>query len=979
MEFAASESQLSQIEGANAAADAQQRLELTLELAWQLRQRDTRRAQQLASEASVLLVELDLPQQHHRRYGLYLTLIRAEIAWLFGRIAEALRLSSIALAGFVELDLPEPAADTHFLRAWITSDQSQIEARDAELAGMLAMALRCDPVRVAVAKATIARHAAFADAARAKEDWLVSVQQQLADVPAAAACWRDFYFATQAAQLGEYDAAIGYLLSVHEQAQASGQVRLAIYALAEIGSAFVHLNEYHTALEWLQRGMELVHACDWDVPRGMVLYRTAAAMYRLSRSDVARTLLQEALTLLEPINGSRAYAFALHHLGELELAGGDHRYALNTFEKVDQLATRLGQSVLNALAMRGLAQTLSAMGQGEQALQAAQAAMEQDQLPTHEKILTLKVLAEIQVRHNLRPSSGQPLDGTIAQGALDYLLQALELANSIPGYTVSDGLLDRIASEYARLGQHQRAFTYAKQANLAREQSHGQRALRRVRAIQSNYQSARLRIASRHHRQMAEAEAARATALQQTGLRLERLSRIGQLIGGQLQEQAIFATLQQHLPDLLPFDGMVIWRCEPDATLQPVFVLGQGWQEAERALVQEAKNLVASRAASERRVMALQGQRPAAGELALPSQLFVTLCPEQQVTGVVWIGARRPQAYGNAEQSIFAGLCACVAIALANASAHAELAEAHRQLQQIGQQQLLQEKMAGLGTLAAGVAHEINNPTNFVHVAAQNLSVDLAGFADFLRQQVEQDGSEGGAGAEANADARAILAVFEQRFADLNGHIQTMLNGTARIKAIVQDLRRFTRSDSGQQKQLQLSGCLHSAINLVRATWLEQVDFATDFGVDPPLSCWPALLNQAFMNLLVNGCQAIALRLAESPFGPRGQVRVCLREQSGQLLVEFHDNGVGIAEDRQANLLQAIASGPGDKPVFSRQVRSASDNDSVGGGENSGMDHAIGLGLAITLAIVQQHQGSLSFVSKPGQGSCFTISLPLAV
>jgi signal transduction histidine kinase len=248
------------------------------------------------------------------------------------------------------------------------------------------------------------------------------------------------------------------------------------------------------------------------------------------------------------------------------------------------------------------------------------------------------------------------------------------------------------------------------------------------------------------------------------------------------------------------------------------------------------------------------------------------------------------------------------------------------------------EKMAGLGTLTAGVAHEINNPTNFTHVAAQNQRADLAEFEQFVMGLLKDD-----------ADP-ATVAEFTRRFGTLQRNVATMLNGTERIKTIVKDLRSFTRLDEAEKKTVPLSECLNATLHLVRSAWLEKVDFMTEYGSDPPCECWPALLNQVFMNLLLNACQAVDGK--HSANHEKGRVWLRLRQVPGALVAEIEDNGSGIDPEVMPRILE---------PFFSTK----------------GVGSGTGLGLTTSYGIIQKHHGRLEVVSTPGQGSCFAVHLPL--
>jgi signal transduction histidine kinase/ligand-binding sensor domain-containing protein len=333
--------------------------------------------------------------------------------------------------------------------------------------------------------------------------------------------------------------------------------------------------------------------------------------------------------------------------------------------------------------------------------------------------------------------------------------------------------------------------------------------------------------------------------------------------------------------------------------------------------------------------------------------VYQPLMIEQQVIGCLSVQSSRRHAYSRSQLKFLQILASYTAIALANSTAHAELTQAHddlaslhRALQASQQQMVLQEKMAGLGTLAAGIAHEINNPTNFTHVAAQIQRSKIAELEQFVHGLLEP------------GEHQEIVAAFSRHFRQLDENVSTMLAGTERISAIVKDLRAFTRLDESAKKSVHLSACLRSTINLVQTLWQEKVEFVSDFADDPEIECWPALLNQVFMNLLINGCQAIAEKQAKDPGTGRGRLVVrlvlppCQPPEQQTIAIAFEDNGSGMEESVQARILE---------PFYTTRE--------VGSGT--------GLGLSIAFGIVQKHGGSLTFTSTWGVGSHFIVHLPL--
>jgi signal transduction histidine kinase/ligand-binding sensor domain-containing protein len=346
--------------------------------------------------------------------------------------------------------------------------------------------------------------------------------------------------------------------------------------------------------------------------------------------------------------------------------------------------------------------------------------------------------------------------------------------------------------------------------------------------------------------------------------------------------------------------------------------------------VRERRELLADNSAEMHHV--LGGTAPDKYAVPMASIIYQPLLVDQRVIGCLSVQSPKVRAYSSDQLEFLHVLTSYTAIAVANSRAHQSLIETQQQL-------VLQEKMAGLGTLTAGVAHEINNPTNFAHVAAQNLRVDLHAFEQLLSDLVHAE------------EESEILDLFKQHFSALGQHVSTILNGTERIKGIVRDLRSFTRHDEADKKSVRLSECLQSTLNLVRTNWMDKVEFLVECVDDPEIECWPALLNQVFMNLLVNACQAIEEKQRARSSNRCGQIHIRLYQEHDWLLVSFEDDGIGISPGNQTRILE---------PFYTTKT--------VGEGT--------GLGLSIAYGIMQKHGGTLRFLSTPGVGSLFIVNLP---
>ncbi|NQZ05597.1 MAG: response regulator [Algicola sp.] len=328
---------------------------------------------------------------------------------------------------------------------------------------------------------------------------------------------------------------------------------------------------------------------------------------------------------------------------------------------------------------------------------------------------------------------------------------------------------------------------------------------------------------------------------------------------------------------------------------------------------------------------------PIIGE-QMNSIVFLPLHDHQnQIKGCMTLQSPQINAYSSAQLAILRTLASYTAIALANANAYHQLEQKNREIIETQQQLVQSEKMASLGTLTAGVAHEINNPVNFIHVSKQNLEADLELFERFLLDLAGEDADE------------SILDSFNQQFKPLYEHLTTIENGTLRIKDIVKDLKTFTQLDCAEQQTAVITQLLQATVNLVQTQYLKTIEFVTDFADSPTLYCYPAQLNQVFMNLLVNACEAIHIAQQQTP--TTGCVRIGCQWVDDVIQVTIKDNGCGMTQTTQAKLFE---------PFYTTKA--------VGDGT--------GLGLSIAFGIIQRHGGELTVKSTLNSGSQFTVSIP---
>lgn len=261
------------------------------------------------------------------------------------------------------------------------------------------------------------------------------------------------------------------------------------------------------------------------------------------------------------------------------------------------------------------------------------------------------------------------------------------------------------------------------------------------------------------------------------------------------------------------------------------------------------------------------------------------------------------------------------------------------------QNQLLQsEKMAAIGQLAAGVAHEINNPIGFVNSNIATLSryiEDLMHLVGAYRELEVHLGAVPDAVSTLDQVRREID--FEFLSEDIAQLILESRDGLDRVKKIVEDLKDFSRVDAAEWHWADLRECLDSTLNVVWNEVKFKAEVTKLYSDIPEVECIPSQLNQVFMNLIVNAAQAIP---------ERGRIVLRTGHGDGWVWVEIADDGVGIAA---SNLNRVF------EPFFTTKP--------VGKGT--------GLGLSVSFNIVKKHGGRLSVKSAEGKGTVFRVTIPI--
>jgi len=249
------------------------------------------------------------------------------------------------------------------------------------------------------------------------------------------------------------------------------------------------------------------------------------------------------------------------------------------------------------------------------------------------------------------------------------------------------------------------------------------------------------------------------------------------------------------------------------------------------------------------------------------------------------------------------------------------------------------EKMASLGELTAGVAHELNTPLSFIHANLLNLKKFYDKITVLLDcyEQIDLPGDVKKGIQEKKKEIN--YDYIKERMGKM---IDRSSVGTDRMNQIIQDLKSFSRMDAGKFTVSDINANIETTLGIMSHEAKNRIEIKREFGNLPPIACYIGKLNQVFLNLLVNACHAIE---------DKGEIRIKTELGNGMVKIQISDTGRGISKDIIDHIFD---------PFFTTKP--------VGQGT--------GLGLSISRNIIKQHKGEISVKSDPGRETTFTIRIP---
>jgi signal transduction histidine kinase len=250
--------------------------------------------------------------------------------------------------------------------------------------------------------------------------------------------------------------------------------------------------------------------------------------------------------------------------------------------------------------------------------------------------------------------------------------------------------------------------------------------------------------------------------------------------------------------------------------------------------------------------------------------------------------------------------------------------------------------MASLGQLVAGIAHEINNPVNFISAGVESLSTNL----DEIKQVLDiyhKITTENVSEKLKEIEELKVKVEYKEAIREINQLIESIKNGTKRTTEIVRGLRTFSRLDEDILKMADINEGLDSTLILLHNRYKNRIEVVRNYTNLPLVECYPGQLNQVFMNILSNAIDAI---------DDKGTITITTSKTNGLIHVSIKDSGHGIPQDIREKIFD---------PFYTTK----------------GVGKGTGLGLSISQSIIEKHKGNIKVKSENGKGTEFIISIPV--
>lgn len=905
--------------------------------AWYNRQRDAARSLELANKIEIELASIHaentaLTASETRCAAARLGLIRAESKWLATAIIEAEQLARSALTQFKSQQDWQGCADAYWLLAWIAIDAGKFEQRDFELNQMIKVAQRMgDASRENIAMAALKRFIAL-DNHQIIDSKTVTHFEQLADKgDPLSKMWANDFLGILNHAKGNIGLSLKHNIVAYKIAMQTGQTYFAIVIANNTADQFKLLNQHNTALDWMERGLSLARQQNWRRSIAKCLIELADNQRSLKNYSAAQEIMSEGLALLEQIKESRTYAMALNFQANLALDNHQYGDALKAFKQLQSRAEKLNQTEVKLDALRGQAQVLSYSGNALEAIRTLIWAIniaKQQGKQAHE-IDLLITLGSIYLQHpNISKITLEPSDK-----GLHILLSAYQLALTIPDYVIRSEHYELLAKSYAQHNNFEQAYAMTQLAIKTKDGDFGQQVFSRVNAlkfineIQFAYQE------SEQLRQQALIEQKRVQALQKPVQILEKLTHIGQEITTHLNQQTLFEVLNKYVHALLSVHSFSIYLVdENNEQLIRQFGMEEGCEFVPFSIDVDHPTANSSKCFREQIELAKDFKPEdmltiVPGTLFSKTSLYFPLSIGQRRLGVMSIESLEANAYSDDEKLIFRNLCAFAAIGFDNAATFEHLKKVRDQL-------VLQEKMAALGSIVAGVAEELNAPIANSLLMTARLSENT--------NQIDAQISN-------QTVAKSALQNYLNNNQDTTHHIIQSLHQAADL------VMRFKQVSIDQTNNIYRQFDLKNLIEDIVATLQNQfnaknIKLEQNIEEGILMTSFPGQVGQVFIQIIQNALTHAFKNRLSGTF-----TIMCKRINLDRIQIAFCDDGCGISDEHKNVIFDSLYA-------------------------NKLTSNNKGLGLNISYNIVKTLlQGDIWVEGEVNLGSTFYVELPIKI
>lgn len=442
--------------------------------------------------------------------------------------------------------------------------------------------------------------------------------------------------------------------------------------------------------------------------------------------------------------------------------------------------------------------------------------------------------------------------------------------------------------------------------------------------------------------------------LESTHNKLKRLSDIGRKITSSLSLDKIIENTYENVNSLMDASVFGIGVYNPDnqslefsgliekGVKQPFAV--QSLENEDRLAVwcfRNRKEVFINDYLTEYNKYTKNVSQPASGGIP-QSLIYLPLIAGEDTIGVITVQSFRTYTYNQYHLDILRSLASFITIAIQNSNSYKKMMDAFDQLKSTQSKLVESEKMASLGVLTAGVAHEINNPVNFISGGIQSLEENYDDLSLLLENYNRYFSQPDEKHLHQIKELEKKIQV-DKLIPEIKELISSIKNGARRTSEIVKGLRNFSRLDENDMKKVSLEEGIDSTLIILNNQLKGKVEVIKQYGNIPELMCFPGQLNQVFMNIIYNAADAIQ---------EKGEIIIKTWKENNHVKISIKDNGTGMPESVRDHIFE---------PFFTTKP--------VGKGT--------GLGLSISFGIIEKHEGKIEVESEPGKGTTFTIILPI--